>query len=65
MDNQANTATKPKRFVGSKESWALALAGLGQGMMYSTMSSYISDFYINIMGLPLVFVMLLMLLARV
>ena len=65
MDNQVSVETKPKRFVGSKESWALALAGLGQGMMYSTMSSYISDFYINIMGLPLVFVLLLMLLARV
>ncbi|MBO7177898.1 MAG: MFS transporter, partial [Clostridia bacterium] len=64
MEN-TNLQTQPKRFVGSKESWALALAGLGQGMMYSTMSSYISDFYINIMGLPLVFVLLLMLLARV
>lgn len=64
MEN-TNLQTKPKSFVGSKESWALALAGLGQGMMYSTMSSYISDFYINIMGLPLIFVMLLMLLARV
>ena len=64
MEN-TNVQVAPKRYVGSKESWALALAGLGQGMMYSTMSSYISDFYISIMGLPLVFVLLLMLLARV
>ena len=64
MEN-TNVELKPKRYVSSKESWALALAGLGQGMMYSTMSSYISDFYISIMGLPLIFVLLLMLLARV
>ncbi len=60
----ANTP-QTKKYVSKKEIWALGLAGLGQGMMYSTMSSYISDFYINIMGLPLVFVLLLMLLARV
>lgn len=66
MENQASATVQPKKkFVGRKESWALALAGMGQGMMYATMSSYISDFYINIMGLPLIFVLLLMLLARV
>ncbi len=34
-------------------------------MIYATMSSYISDFYLNVLGLGPVFVMLLMLLSRV
>ena len=53
------------KFVKSKEFRMFCLAGLGQGMIYSVMSSYISDFYTNVMKLPLIFVLLLMLLARV
>lgn len=53
------------KFVESKEFRMFCLAGLGQGMIYSVMSSYISDFYTNVMKLPLIFVLLLMLLARV
>ncbi len=34
-------------------------------MIYAMMSSYISDYYVNILQLPLMFVLLLMLLARV
>ncbi len=64
MDN-TTTTTQTKKYVLKKEVWALGLAGMGQGMMYAMMSSYISDFYLNIMGLPTIFVMLLMLLARV
>lgn len=51
--------------IPSKEFWMFAVAGLGQGMIYSVMSSYVSDFYTNVMRLPLIFVLLLMLLARV
>lgn len=54
-----------EKFVESKEFRMFCLAGLGQGMIYSVMSSYISDFYTNVMKLPLIFVLLLMLLARV
>lgn len=54
-----------EKFVESKEFRMFCLAGLGQGMVYSVMSSYISDFYTNVMKLPLIFVLLLMLLARV
>ena len=54
-----------KRFIGKREFLMFGIAAGGQGMIYATMSSYISDFYINVMGLPLVFVLLLMLLARV
>ncbi len=65
MENTTTVTTQPKKYAAKKEVWALGLAGMGQGMMYATMSSYISDFYINIMGLPLIFVLLLMLLARI
>ncbi len=54
-----------KKFVGKKELWMFALGAGGQGMIYAMMSSYISDYYINVLQLPLVFVLLLMLLARV
>ncbi|MBR6360856.1 MAG: MFS transporter [Clostridia bacterium] len=54
-----------KRYVGKKELWMYALGAGGQGMIYAMMSSYISDYYVNILQLPLIFVLLLMLLARV
>ncbi|MEE1502961.1 MAG: MFS transporter, partial [Acutalibacteraceae bacterium] len=52
-------------FLSKKELWAFAIGGAGQGMIYAMMSSYISDYYVNILQLPLMFVLLLMLLARV
>ena len=55
----------PKKYVGKKELWMFSLGGLGQGMIYAMMSSYISDYYTNVLQLPLMFVLLLMLLARV
>ncbi|MBQ7688145.1 MAG: MFS transporter [Clostridia bacterium] len=53
------------RYVGKKELWMFSLGGLGQGMIYAMMSSYISDYYLNVLHLTPVFVLLLMLLARV
>lgn len=53
------------KFVGKKEFWMYAVGGMGQGMIYAIMSSYISEFYLNVAVLPPVFVLLLMLLARV
>jgi Na+/melibiose symporter-like transporter len=53
-----------KNYIPKKEFWIFAIGGLGQGMIYSMMSSYISDFYINVLQVPLVFVLLLMLIAR-
>ena len=64
----AKTKTnKPKQlgYIGSNEKWAFAIGGCGQGMIYAMMSSYISDYYVNVLQLPLMFVLLLMLLARV
>lgn len=58
-------AVTPKNHIPKKEFWMYAVAAGGQGMVYAIMSSYISDFYITVMQLPLVFIMLLMLLARV
>lgn len=54
-----------KKYLGKKEFWMFALGAGGQGMIYAMMSSYISDYYVNVLQLPLVFVLLLMLLARV
>ena len=61
----ADALYAPKRYVGKKELWMFSLGGLGQGMIYAMMSSYISDYYTNVLQLPLMFVLLLMLLARV
>lgn len=53
------------KFVSKKEFWMYAVGGMGQGMIYAIMSSYISEFYLNVAVLPPLFVLLLMLLARV
>ncbi|NLL56192.1 MAG: MFS transporter [Clostridiales bacterium] len=53
-----------KSVIPKKEFWIYAVGALGQGMIYSIMSSYISDFYINVLQVPLLFVLLLMLIAR-
>ncbi len=53
------------KFVPKKEARAFAIAGLGQGLVYSCMSSYVTDYYMNVLGLLPMFVILLMLLARV
>jgi len=58
-------AAHDRTYVGKKELWIYAAAAGGQGMIYAIMSSYISDFYLNVMGLTPIFVLLLMLLARV
>lgn len=66
MDKKKTSAlTQPKKYVGKKELWMFSIGGMGQGMIYAMMSSYISDYYVNILHLPLMFVLLLMLLARV
>lgn len=58
-------AVERKKHIPKKEMWMFGIAALGQGMIYAIMSSYISDFYINVLQVPLIFVLLLMLLARV
>lgn len=54
-----------KKYVSKKELWMFALGAGGQGMIYAMMSSYISDYYVNVLQLPLMFVLVLMLAARV
>lgn len=44
---------------------SFCVAAMGQGMIYAMMSSYISDYYLNVLQLAPMFVLLLMLLARV
>jgi Na+/melibiose symporter-like transporter len=62
-DSPARVASK--YYMPKKEIRIYAFGALGQGMIYATMSSYISDFYISVLQLPLLFVLLLMLIARV
>ncbi len=57
--------TETKKYVPKKETQAYAIAALGQGLVYSCMSSYITDYYMNVLTLNAIFVIMLMLLARV
>ena len=57
--------TELKKYVPKKETQAYAIAALGQGLVYSCMSSYITDYYMNVLTLNAFFVIMLMLLARV
>ena len=63
--SEKSPATAPKKYLSKKELWMFSIGGMGQGMIYAMMSSYISDYYVNVLHLPLLFVLLLMLLARV
>lgn len=51
--------------IPKKEFWIFTIAALGQSLVYSCMSSYVTDYYINVLRLAPMFVLLLMLLARV
>lgn len=52
-------------YIPKKERFAFSVGAMGQGMIYAMMSSYISDYYLNVLQLAPMFVLLLMLLARV
>ena len=54
-----------RNYVKKNELMAYAVGALGQGMVYGIMSSYISDFYLNILKVTPIFVLMLMLLARI
>ena len=54
-----------KKYVSKRELWMFGLAAGGQGMIYAIMSSYISEFYLNVAMLPPMFVFWLMLIARI
>lgn len=60
-----NLKQESKNYVPKKETQAYAIAALGQGLVYSCMSSYITDYYMNVLTLNAMFVIMLMLLARV
>ena len=65
MSGRMEKNMNEKNYVLKKESMTYAIAALGQGLVYSCMSSYITDFYMNVLALNAWFVILLMLLARV
>lgn len=54
-----------EKYIPKKEYRAFCVAALGQGMVYGIMSSYISDFYISVLRVTPLFVLFLMLFARV
>lgn len=54
-----------EKHVATKEWMAYAVGALGQGMVYAIMSSYISDFYLSVLKLTPLFVLFLMLFARI
>ena len=54
-----------RNYVKKNEWIAYAVGALGQGMVYGIMSSYISDFYLNVLKVTPIFVLMLMLLARI
>lgn len=54
-----------EKHVAKKEWMAYAIGALGQGMVYAIMSSYISDFYLSVLKLTPLFVLFLMLIARI
>lgn len=57
--------SEAKNYIPKKEFWMFAVGGLGQGMIYAMMSSYISDFYLNVLQVSPLFVLFLMLGARI
>lgn len=65
MSKSADKATGIKKYVPKNEVKTYAIAALGQGLVYSCMSSYVTDYYMNVLKLNAIFVILLMLLARV
>ncbi|MBQ3151414.1 MAG: MFS transporter [Clostridia bacterium] len=54
-----------QNYIPKKEFRAYAIAAMGQCLVYSCMSSYITDYYMSVLRLSPIFVLLLMLLARV
>jgi hypothetical protein len=48
-----------KNFYVPKKEWmTYCIGALGQGMIYAIMSSYISDFYLNVLKVTPIFVLL-------
>ena len=54
-----------RSYVPKKEVKTYAIAALGQGLVYSCMSSYVTDYYMNVLALDAMFVIMLMLIARI
>ncbi|MDD4316520.1 MAG: glycoside-pentoside-hexuronide (GPH):cation symporter, partial [Clostridia bacterium] len=65
LEKTSGVKVPEKNFMEKKELRAFAIAAGGQGMVYSMMSSYISDFYTNILLVSPLFVFILMLAARI
>ncbi|MDO4153615.1 MAG: MFS transporter [Clostridia bacterium] len=62
---KSKAAGREGHVVPRREFQMFAVGAMGQGMIYAMMSSYISDYYLNVLQLAPMFVLLLMLLARI
>lgn len=65
MKEKSKGNSRKGYLVPRNEMLSFCVAAMGQGMIYAMMSSYISDYYLNVLQLAPMFVLLLMLLARV
>ncbi|MBQ7541646.1 MAG: MFS transporter [Clostridia bacterium] len=62
---KTSAADVMKNYIPKSEFNIFIIAALGQSLVYSCMSSYITDYYMSVLRLSPIFVLLLMLLARV
>ena len=62
---EKHTASGMQNYIPKAEFNTFIIAALGQNLVYSCMSSYITDYYMSVLRLSPLFVLLLMLLARV
>ena len=62
---KTSAADMMKNYIPKNEFNTFIIAALGQSLVYSCMSSYITDYYMSVLRLSPIFVLLLMLLARV
>ena len=63
--SKTKAAVNPGFIIPKKEFRIFTIAALGQNLIYCSMTSYVTDYYINVLRLAPMFVLLLMLLARV
>ena len=47
----AKNKGETKKYIPKKEMMSFCVAAMGQGMIYAMMSSYISDYYLNVLQL--------------
>jgi len=65
MNNSSTPTNQLNGYITKSEFRAYCIAALGNGMIYGIMASFISDFYISVLRVGPIFVLFLMLGARI